>query len=324
MRPFFFLLVLLCIISCTGPVLIDERDAENGTTESTSKEPVPIIHEGTLDSPYTIGEAQTLSRGEGVWIEGYIVGCVDGSIKNVDYELPASKASNILLSDTFPTDANNSLPVELKNSTTARDLLNLYDNPENMHQKLRIQGKLTQYFSVVGMRDIEDFLFIDETTPKEDDDEEENEKEEDNEQEEGDTISGKYKEFPMTITQGIELQSEDEYQQVWIKGYIIGYTTSKGKIYYDLTDIKSSANTNVILADSIEERDSRRVIAVELKSNSYIRRDVNLYDNPQNLHHTLTVLGHMSKYRDLCGCTDIPNGLMSGDSIIEAYYYLLE
>ena len=114
---------------------------------------------------------------------------------------------------------------------------------------------------------------------------------------------------------------------MYIKGYIIGYTTTKQKVYYDLSKIgetKKTAKTNVILADNIEERDIYNMIAVELKGDSYIQQAINLVDNPQNLHKCLTVKGGMTEYKGLYGCTEIPNGLEKGDSIIKDYYFLLE
>lgn len=296
----------IALTACTGPVIVDEEDAgqENGTH---TRDSVPIIHEGTYTSPYSIAEAQTLGRGKGVWIEGYIVGCVKGSMKSgCNYTAEANTQSNILLADTFPTgtgyDNLYCLPVELPNGSDERDALNLYDNPGNYHRKLRIQGNLTLYFSVVGMKEVEDFCFDDDENEGEADDEKENK----DEAESQDSIPANSKEYPLSIAEGILLQDEENYNQTWIRGYIVGYASGTNSIAYlaDTDDEPGSkARYSVVLADSIEERDNNHVIVVELPK-GYVREDVNLYDNPQNLHRRLTVIGRMIPYYGLAGCRE--------------------
>ncbi len=296
----------IALTACTGPVIVDEVDAgqENGTH---TRDSVSIIHEGTYTSPYSIAEAQTLGRGKGVWIEGYIVGCVKGSMKSgCNYTAEANTQSNILLADTFPTgtgyDNLYCLPVELPNGSDERDALNLYDNPGNYHRKLRIQGNLTLYFSVVGMKEVEDFCFDDDENEGEADDEKENK----DEAESQDSIPANSKEYPLSIAEGILLQDEENYNQTWIRGYIVGYASGTNSIAYlaDTDDEPGSkARYSVVLADSIEERDNNHVIVVELPK-GYVREDVNLYDNPQNLHRRLTVIGRMIPYYGLAGCRE--------------------
>lgn len=339
--PFYISLLLSCCIgvaACTGPVIIEEPKNEQKETEQTNntqhtRDSVPIIHRGTYTSPYTIGETQTLGKGKGAWIEGYIVGSVSGSMKSgCNYTPKAMTKSNILLADTFPTgkdyDYLYCLPIKLPDNSTERDDLNLYDNPDNYHRKIRIEGDITLYFKVIGVEEISDYIFVDQEIGKDTED---------------DTSEGKDPEVlpdtpnepdatrqdTLSIAEGIKLQSEEHYNQVNIKGYIIGYTTSNRKIYYDLIDIKeASARSNVVLADNIEERNCDNMIAVELKNDSYIQQSVNLFDNPQNLHKLLTVKGVMKPYKSLKGCIDIPNGykdpLCPTGSIIKDYYFLIE
>lgn len=342
---FYTSLLLYCIVShvaCTGPVIIDE-EAQTEITEgeqnedSQERDSVLIVHEGTYASPYSIGEAQTLGRGNDVWIEGYIVGCVLHSMKSgCNYTAQATTLSNILLADTIPTGSEDDylycLPVELPNGSIERDDLNLYDNPENYHRKLRIQGDITLYYKVAGMKKITDYIFCDTNDNDEAEEEGNDDKDDDteNDVEDGEPESPDIPNDPdktfgdtLSIIDGIKLQSENDYNQVYIKGYIIGYTTSNRKIYYDFNDMKvTSARSNVILADNIEERDYHRMIAVELKNGSYIQEAVNLYDNPQNLHRRLTVKGVMKTHKSLNGCIEIPNGYTHpGDTVVDKDYY---
>ena len=304
-RPFYILALLGCIISfaaCTGPVIIDEEEEDNTEQgdDTLQRDSVPIIHEGTRTSPYSIAEAQTLRRGRGVWIEGYIVGCVKGSMKSeCNYPSEATTTANILLADTFPTgneeDYLYCLPVELPNGDIRMEL-NLYDNPENYHRKVRIAGDLTLYYSVVGLKEIADCTW---DTDDEDEDDNDNE-------EMADSIPGNSKEYPLSIADGIKLQDEDNYNQIWIRGYIVGYAKGKNSVAYlnsTEDEITTKARSNVVLADSIGENDNKRIIIVELPQ-GFIRDDVNLYDNPQNLHKRLTVIGRMMPYYGLAGCKE--------------------
>lgn len=53
------------------------------------------------------------------------------------------------------------LPVELPTTgRNLRGLLNLYDHPEYFNQYIAIQGKLTTYFRVVGLKSPTAFAFI--------------------------------------------------------------------------------------------------------------------------------------------------------------------
>lgn len=337
----FYISLLLCFIiglaACTGPVILEEEEETEIDVGKEESEPtwesVPITHEGSYNSPYSIGEALTLGRGKNVWIEGYIVGCVNNSMKSgCNFTQEATTTSNILIADTFPTDSENAylycMPVELLNGSIARDDLNLYDNPDNYHRKVRIEGDITLYFKRPGIKEITDYIFVDEIIYGPD-------KEEPDKNEIEDKPEEPYKphdpnatrQDTLNIAEGIKLQSEENYNQVYIKGYIIGYTTSNKKIYYNTTDIKTTAKTNVVLADNLDEQNPDNMIAVELANNSYIQQAVSLYYKPENLHKKLTVKGHMAPYRSLHGCIAIPNGKeepIGSGIIIEDYYFSIE
>ena len=112
----------------------------------------------------TVTEAmQRAADGSEVVIKGYIVGYTTSSMSNASFSVPGDKANtNMLLSDT-PDEFDElcCLPVELP--TTGRNLrgqLNLYDHPEYFNQYIAIQGKLTTYFRVVGLKSPTAFAFI--------------------------------------------------------------------------------------------------------------------------------------------------------------------
>ncbi len=112
----------------------------------------------------TVTEAmQRTADGSEVVIKGYIVGYTTSSMNYPSFSVPDDKPNtNMLLSDT-PDEFDElcCLPVELP--TTGRNLrgqLNLYDHPEYFNQYIAIQGKLTTYFRVVGLKSPTAFAFI--------------------------------------------------------------------------------------------------------------------------------------------------------------------
>lgn len=329
-RPFYILALLGCIISfaaCTGPVIIDEEEEDNTEQgdDTLQRDSVPIIHEGTRTSPYSIAEAQTLRRGRGVWIEGYIVGCVKGSMKSgCNYTSEATTTANILLADTFPTgneeDYLYCLPVELPNGDIRMEL-NLYDNPENYHRKVRIAGDLTLYYSVVGLKEIADYTW-DTDDENENDDENDNENEDDNNDEDyDDDDPNQTTSDTLSIAEGIRIQNQGK--QYYIRGYIVGFfSRSSFRFNPSEEEIRNSVKNNVVLADSIGETDPNRVIIVELTEKTALRREVNLFDNPQNLNKRLTVKGMLMDYKETSyhGCMET----LSDYREDEDYYFLLE
>ena len=228
------------------------------------------------------------------------------------YTAEKAVASNILLADAFPTGSEYDhlfcMPVELPNGSIERDDLNLYDNPNNYHRKLRIEGDIAQYYKVAGIKNITGYTFGDEKDEDEsenDNDNEDIEKEEDTtEKPEEPSNPDETRNDTLSIAEGIKMQKEDGYEQARIRGYIVGYAKGNNSIVYIDAETKttSKAEENVVLADNIEERDNAKVIIVKLPK-GIIRDEVNLYDHPQNLHKRLTVTGMMTPYYGLAGCT---------------------
>ena len=120
----------------------------------------------SLDTNHAITVTEAMQRaadGSEVVIKGYIVGYTTTSMNNVVFSIPDDKPNtNMLLSDN-PDEYDElcCLPVELPTTgRNLRGLLNLYDHPEYFNQYIAIQGKLTTYFRVVGLKSPTAFAFI--------------------------------------------------------------------------------------------------------------------------------------------------------------------
>ncbi|WP_289705441.1 DUF6359 domain-containing protein [Bacteroides acidifaciens] len=112
---------------------------------------------GTKEDPYNIETAQKKQDGSIAWVQGYIVGCVDGEGKAIatesKFEAPFTIALNILIADT-PNETNykNCIPVQLVGGSDVRTALNLKDNAGNLGKVVMIYGSLEKYFGVAGLK----------------------------------------------------------------------------------------------------------------------------------------------------------------------------
>ncbi len=112
---------------------------------------------GTEASPYNVAAAMA-NQGAAAWVEGYIVGNVDGEGMNMKTEskfsAPFTIKTNILLAATADeTDYNNCIPVQLP-AGAIRDGLNLVDNAGNDGKKVKLYGMLETYFGAPGLRSV--------------------------------------------------------------------------------------------------------------------------------------------------------------------------
>ena len=156
------LLSIALAFSCQKIELPDgtaDEDAQNATGGGNGASP-------SLDTSNALTVTEAMQRaadGSEVVIKGYIVGYTTSSMSNASFSVPGDKANtNMLLSDT-PDEFDElcCLPVELPTTgRNLRGLLNLYDHPEYFNQYIAIQGKLTTYFRVVGLKSPTAFAFI--------------------------------------------------------------------------------------------------------------------------------------------------------------------
>lgn len=126
---------------------------------NTGLEPVVDTEEvagsGTEASPYNIAGAKA-NQGSSKWIEGYVVGNVDGQGMDMTTESKFEGAftvkTNVLIaSKAGETDFNKCFAVQLP-AGAVRDGLNLVDNATNLGKKVKLYGSLEAYFGKPGIR----------------------------------------------------------------------------------------------------------------------------------------------------------------------------
>lgn len=113
---------------------------------------------GSEAKPYTIEEAfahqGAKDNGVQVWIEGYIVGFVDGMNypNNAVFGTEGETQTNIIIAASADEkDTSKCLPVQLPKGAI-RDGLNVVANPTNLGKAVKLQGTLEPYFGKPGIK----------------------------------------------------------------------------------------------------------------------------------------------------------------------------
>lgn len=115
------------------------------------------IRNGSRENPYTVADVQTLGKTYEIldaWVEGYIVGWVNGSAypSGARFGAESAGATNILLADSvLENDPAHCIPIQLPASVLRQDL-NLKSNPQNFKRHIKLKGDVTTYFKVVGLK----------------------------------------------------------------------------------------------------------------------------------------------------------------------------
>ncbi len=122
------------------------KPGEGGDTGSGS---------GTETDPYDVNAAMS-NQGKSAWVEGYIVGNVDGEGLSLSTEskftAPFTIKTNILIAASAgETDYTKCVPVQLP-AGAVREGLNVVDNESNLGKKVKLYGSLEAYFGAPGLR----------------------------------------------------------------------------------------------------------------------------------------------------------------------------
>lgn len=80
----------------------------------------------------------------------------------------------------------------------------------------------------------------------------------------------------------------------WATGYIVGFSSSFDATKYAVFSAENAQNNNVLLADTPNEKDITKCIAVALPTGA-VKDAVNLKDNPANFGKKLTVKGQVTE-----------------------------
>lgn len=258
----------------------------------------PVAGAGTEANPYSVAQAIALNNaGTKSWVEGYIVGWIDGKAleSGAKFTVPASVASNLLIADSpTETDPLKCVPVQLVSGSSIRAALNLMDNPANLGKKLKIEGSLIAYFSKPGLKEPSAYSFVDGSGSETPDNPVTPDKPD------TPTTGTGTEQAPISVTDAIAFNNNDA--NAWVKGYIVGWVAGTAA-----ADAKFGAPadrvSNILIAATAGETDPAKCIAVQLPSKSEIRTSLNLADNPGVLGKEVTINGKLSSFLGMFGLT---------------------
>lgn len=109
-------------------------------------------------------EAITFTKLNNMWMEGYIVGFVNGrTMKSTVFDT-GSVATNIVIAERADeSETEMCVPVQLSNGSKSnketRSALNLKDHPEMLGKKVKIKGDIAKYMGGVGIRNAKEYVF---------------------------------------------------------------------------------------------------------------------------------------------------------------------
>ncbi|MBR1656126.1 MAG: hypothetical protein IJ698_06920 [Prevotella sp.] len=107
---------------------------------------------------------------------------------------------------------------------------------------------------------------------------------------------GRVEDDPLTVAEFI---AGDYEGGAYVKGYIIGACSTNIKnADFEAPFEWSSA---ILLADKVDERDTDKMISIELKSGSKIRAQFNLKDHPENHGKQAQFFGYPETYLKIIG-----------------------
>lgn len=147
---------------CVDNVLVGLRESQGGG--DTPDE--PTVGKGSKDDPYSVSDVmKTTADVQDVWVEGYVVGWVNGAKWEEGAAFngtPEStfKNTNFILAAT--ADANSvsvSVPCAIP-AGSLRDVLGLLNNPSIYKQHVKVKGNITTYFRVRGVKDISEYEIL--------------------------------------------------------------------------------------------------------------------------------------------------------------------
>lgn len=251
-----------------------------GPGSSTEPEPGPSTGAGSESEPYTVPQVIAgTATGSSVWVEGYIVGWIDGQVysSGVQFNAESTSQTNLLLAPSADvTDPAKCIPVQLP-SGAVRTALNLKDHPENYKQKVKLKGSVEKYFGQPGLKSVSEYTLGDggdtPVTPPS-------------------TDPGSGTETsPYTIA---DVLGGATGSGVWVDCYVVGWIEGKS---YDTAKFNADATikTNLLVAASANETDLTKCVPVQLPAGA-VRDAINMQEHPDVYKKHFLLKGNLETY----------------------------
>lgn len=148
------IIAVLSLLACEKANLVEDMGGQKSDGADVPVEGVDTLVselEPQQGSVVTVSQFLNNTITYEVYVQGYIVGSCQRSVKNADFEAPFEGHTAILLADR-KDEKEKVIAIHLKTGEV-RDAINLEDHPENCGKRLRIKGTQSTYLGTVGMNE---------------------------------------------------------------------------------------------------------------------------------------------------------------------------
>ncbi len=111
-------------------------------------------------------------------------------------------------------------------------------------------------------------------------------------------------ENPYTV---LQVKEHDGENDVWVKGYIVGYAKSDKNYFIMPDDVSDAKETNILLGLTPAGPDLESVIPVQLPDNK-IRENLNIKNHPERLGKSVIIQGDLDNYLGKTGVINLKTG----------------
>lgn len=100
----------------------------------------------------------------------------------------------------------------------------------------------------------------------------------------------------------------------YVAGYIVGHIPKNGRSITQTIFAAGNVVTNIVIADSPDEKDPNNCIAIQLSTSSKgqqaVRTALNLADHPENLGKGVILHGYIYKYMGVLGLKNVGDAIL--------------
>ena len=128
------------------------------TAERSTDTPPQL--KGSKEYPYSVAQAINRQGKDDVWVKGYIVGAFYLTTSNFVTDNTWEVRTNVALADN-PGEKISTLMLPIFfGAIPVKEALNICDNPLNIDKQVLIKGDFDNYYGVPGMRNANDYQFV--------------------------------------------------------------------------------------------------------------------------------------------------------------------
>lgn len=154
------LFLLLLLFTACGKVELEEASGKSDGKENTDKSDTDDTQSDS--TVYTVSTLAAAPDTTEVTLKAYIVGYMPGSsVKGAIFSADGAVQTNLVLADSpKEQDASNCATAQLLKDSDARDALNLQDNPDMLHARVKLSGLKMKYCYAAGLKPVYDYEIL--------------------------------------------------------------------------------------------------------------------------------------------------------------------